>query len=222
MQILRNLQGLASVDKVYPALNPSPSTLITTPDLTGHQGYLEPEGTSGGVNAYTAWAAGVTGDNLYVVDNEPGINLDHEEFNFVKADLSGGGNYLYVPDCAPGFTYQIPNCESWIAHGTAVAGILVAGDNGHGVTGFVPDSHYVNASMTDSVSGDLNSFTGAIENGIEPGSIWVIEVALPGKFSTSTYDEDQYGQVPVELWPDVFSAIEQATAYGVTVIEGTL
>ncbi len=227
VQILRNMQALPSVDKVYPEMKPSPTSLLTTPDLTTWQGYLKPESTHGGVNAEAAWAAGVTGDNIYIVDNEPGINLDHEEFDFVKAKLSEGGNYLYTPDCAPGFTYQISNCESWIAHGTAVAGILVAGDNDHGVTGIAHESNFVNASMTDGVAADLAIASDGIDdpfNGgdddVEPGSIWVIEVALPGKFSGPSYPDDPYGQVPVELWPDVFNAIEQATAYGVTVIEG--
>jgi len=217
VQILRNLQGLTSVDKVYPAVKPQLTTLMTTPDLTGHQGYLEPEGTSGGLNAEAAWTAGVTGDNLYVIDSEPGMNFDHEEFDLVKAPLSEGGNYLYQPYCAPGFPEGLPDCDLFISHGTAVAGILVAGDNGHGVTGFAPDAYFVNATTDDITDPGLYGYTNGGDDDVEPGSIWLIEFAMPGKFSTG---DDQYGQVPIELLPEVFSAIEQATAYGVTVIEG--
>ncbi|MBN1283206.1 MAG: S8 family serine peptidase [Proteobacteria bacterium] len=231
VQILRNLRGLPSVDKVYPELKPFPSSLLTTPDLTGLQGYLKPEATHGGVNAEAAWAAGITGQDVYVVDNEPGMNFDHEEFDLVKAELDDGGNFLYQPDCAPGFPYAIPNCESWIAHGTAVAGILIAQDNGHGVTGLAHDAYYVQGSMTDGAAGDLGVATDGIDSpttdgddDIEPGSIWILEVQLTGKFNTSGTCagsvDDQYGCVPLELWPDVFGAIEQATAFGVTVIEG--
>ncbi len=220
VQILRNMQALPSVDKIFPEMKPSPTSLLTTPDLTTWQGYLKPEDTNGGVNAEAAWAAGVTGANVYIVDEEHGINLDHEELGLVADDLSDGGNYLYQPDCAPGFPPAISDCDSWIAHGTAVAGILVAAHNDHGVDGIAPDAYYVHATSGDGVGADLYAMTGSVETGIEPGTIWVIEVALPGKFSGPSYPDDPYGQVPVELWPDVFNAIEQATAYGVTVIEG--
>ncbi|MFA5186483.1 MAG: S8 family serine peptidase [Patescibacteria group bacterium] len=220
VQILRNMQALPSVDKIYPEMKPSPTSLLTTPDLTTWQGYLKPEATHGGVNAEAAWAAGVTGANIYIVDNEHGMNFDHEEFNLVKANLSLGGNYLYQPECAPGFPPEYSDCDSWIAHGTAVTGILIAGHNDHGIKGFVPDAYYVHATMSGSVSNDLYGYTNGGNDDIEPGTIWVIEVALPGKFSGPSYPDDPYGQVPVELWPDVFNAIEQATAYGVTVIEG--
>ena len=220
VQVFKNLRALPSVDRIFPELKSSPISLLTTPDLTGSQGYLKPESTHGGVNAEAAWAAGVTGANIYVVDNEHGMNFDHEEFNLVKANLSDGGNYLYQPDCAPGFPPEYSDCDASIAHGTAVAGILIAAHNDHGVDGMVPDAYYVHATMGGGVSDDLSTMTGSVETGIEPGTIWVIEVGLPGKFSGPSFPEDPYGMVPVELWPDVFDAIEQATAYGVTVIEG--
>ncbi|MFH1829684.1 MAG: S8 family serine peptidase [Pseudomonadota bacterium] len=223
VRIMRELAETEGVAKVYPQLNPSPAGLSSTPSLVGHQTYLYDELTYGGLNAQAAWNAGITGQDVYVVDNEPGMNFDHEEFNLVKANFPAG-NWFYQADCAPGIPPAIPNCESWIAHGTAVTGILIAGNNGNGTTGFAYSADYVQGSMTGGVGDDLSAF--AIEGGgLEPGSVWLLEVQLPGKFNITgscagETMQDQYGCVPVELWPDVFDAIEAASAYGVTVIEG--
>jgi hypothetical protein len=221
--LLRELNETYGVSKVYPRLRPGPADLFTTPSLTGHQEYLNDEATYGGLNAQYAWTAGVTGSNIFVVDNEPGMNFDHEEFSLVKDDFSNGGNFFYTPSCAPGFPEEISNCDSWIAHGTAVTGILIAGHNSHGVNGFAPDAYYIQGSMSGGVSADLYSH-GQEGGDVEPGSIWLLEVQLPGKYNTSGWCggdvSTQYGCMPVELWPDVFDQIEVASAFGITVIEG--
>ncbi len=218
VKIMRELAETQGVEKIYPQFNPGPASLSSTPSLISHQKYLFDELTYGGLNALAAWNAGYTGQNVYVVDNEPGMNFDHEEFTLTKADFPAG-SWLYQPDCAPGIPPAIPDCDSWIAHGTAVAGILIAGDNGHGVTGFAYSATYVHASMGGGPGGDL--YVAAHPGGIEPGSVWIFEIQLPGKFNTSgSCKTDQYGCVPVELWPDVFDTIEMASAYGITVVEG--
>ncbi|MFA4875177.1 MAG: S8 family serine peptidase, partial [bacterium] len=233
VKVMRELSAVPGVKYVYPEFKPSPAGLDTTPALTGLQGYLYAENTSGGLNAQAAWSQGVHGQDVYIVDNEHGINLFHADLSLVNKALFEGGSYLYFPDCVPGFIPQIDDCDSWIAHGTAVAGILVAQDNGHGTTGFAPAAKYVNSPMSSSVEGDLRISTDGFDdpvswgdNDLEPGSVWVLEVQLPGKYTnlncTPPWDAAcEYGMVPVELWPDVYDAIQQATAYGVTVIEGS-
>lgn len=221
--LLRELNDTYGVAKAYPRLKPGPSDLWTTPSLTVHQEYLNDEATYGGLNAQYAWSAGITGANMYVVDNEPGMNFDHEEFSLVKDDFEDGGNFFYTPSCAPGFPEELSDCDSWIAHGTAVTGILIAGHNSHGIDGFAPDAYYIQGSMSGGVSADLYSV--AQPGGmLEPGAIWLLEVQLAGKYNTSGVcsgdAEAQYGCMPVEMWPDVFDQIEVASAYGVTVIEG--
>ncbi len=230
--LLNELRGMAGVARIYPALRGSPAGLAATPALDGLQGYLFPESTHGGLNAHAAWNAGVTGEDVIVVDNEHGMNFFHEDLGLIDEHFKDGGNFLYYPDCAPGYTNDFPNCESYIAHGTAVAGVLSALDNGHGVTGFAPDAFLLEVSLGNGTYGALRNATDGVDPGnnplltdIEPGTIWVIEVQLPGKLSDGScsgqYASDQYGCVPTELWPEDFAAIEQATAYGVTVISGS-
>ncbi len=232
--VMTELRGKPGVTYVYPEFRPYPASLESTPSLVGWQAYLNPEATHGGLDAQAAWAAGVHGAGVIVVDHEEGLNFGHEDLGLTAIDYLDDptGSYIAQPDCAPGFPEAVADCPAWIAHGTAVAGILVAQDNGHGVTGFAPQAKYLSASMLDGVTAELAGSTDGIDeptteldNDIEPGTIWIIEVQLPGKYSagscTSTATVDgQYGCVPVELWPDSFDAIAQATAYGVTVIEG--
>ncbi len=224
--LLNELRGMEGVTKVYPGMQGSPSGLAATPALDGLQGYLFPESTHGGLNAHAAWNAGATGEGVTVVDNEHGMNFDHEDLGLIATRHSEGGNFFLYPDCAPGFEPQIPNCESAIAHGTAVAGVMVALNNGHGVTGFAPDAFLLHESggsygLINSSTDGIDDPNTILDDDLEPGSIWVIEMQLPGKFAdgcSGVYASDQYGCMPRELWPEDFAAIEQATAYGVTVI----
>ena len=86
------------------------------PDYTEHQTYLgEPPP---GMNAQYAWQfPDGKGDGITIVDIEFGWNWDHVDL--INASANTGSN----------------NNEN---HGTAVMGILVAEENGFGITGFAP------------------------------------------------------------------------------------
>jgi len=232
MELMNELKIQRGVDKVYPKFRDYPASLETTPSLTGHQDYLKKESTHGGLNAEAAWAEGITGADVFLVDAEKGVNLDHDDLGLIGAYDYQGGSMLGHPDCAFGegvATY--PDCDSWIAHGTAVAGVLVAEDNGHGVTGFAPDARYLLSQLSGGTSGALRVRTDGINESqggaddIEQGSIWVVEIQVPGKLTEDGCGggdaTSQYGCMPAEIYQYMFDAIEQATAYGVTVIVGS-
>lgn len=232
VKLMHDLAATPGVKYVYPQFKGVLlGALDSTPSLTGLQGYLYDEATHGGLNASAGWSAGTHGENVYVVDNEPWMNFDHYDLQPLTKDLWwNGGNYLDTPDCAT--TPPPSDCDSAMAHGTAVAGILIAKDNSHGVTGFSPAANFILGPMRGSAQDELVKATNGVvdpnnhsEDDIEPGSVWIFENGAYGKYSnpscTPEWDSAcEYGEVPVELWPDVFNAIKQATAYGVTVIEG--
>lgn len=98
-----------------------------TPDLQEFQGYLGPDP---GVNAIGAWAMGYRGENVGLADIEYAWLLEHEEWN--EGALTPEPN-------------QTPDLEALQDitdgnHGTGVAGVLIAGDNGYGITGIAPDA----------------------------------------------------------------------------------
>lgn len=122
----RALQGLPGIEFVtLESLEPSPPPVDIDPptrDLSALQGYLGP---APGVDAIAAWALGVDGTGVRMADVEYAWLVDHEEWN--EGQL--------IPE--PGQTPDLASLEG-IAdgnHGTAVAGELIGGDNGYGVTG---------------------------------------------------------------------------------------
>lgn len=130
---LEDAEALAALDVVEfvsrsSQLPPPPVDLDPpTPDLVEFQGYLGPDP---GVDAMAAWRMGHRGQSVRLVDIEYAWLLDHEEWNEGTMEPEPG---------------QTPNLEALegIAdgnHGTAVAGVLIAGDNGYGVTGIAPDA----------------------------------------------------------------------------------
>lgn len=126
----RALQTLNVVEFVSrsPIATPPPLDIApTTPDLTALQGYLGPDP---GVDAIGAWAMGHRGANVRLADVEYAWFVDHEEWN--EGTLIAEPNQTPFLDALEGITDG--------NHGTAVAGVLIAGDNGYGVTGIAPDS----------------------------------------------------------------------------------
>ncbi len=126
----RALQALDLVEfvSIAPHTPPPPVDLDPpTPDLVPEQAYLGPEL---GVDATGAWAMGYTGSNVGLADVEYAWFVDHEEWN----------DGSLIPE--PGQTPDLAALEG-IAdgnHGTAVAGELIGGDDGYGVTGIAHGS----------------------------------------------------------------------------------
>ncbi len=126
----RALQALDVVEFVSLSIiaTPPPVDIApTTPELTGFQGYLGPDP---GVDAIGAWAMGYRGENVGLADIEYAWSLEHEEWN--EGTMTPEAN-------------QTPDLEALLDttdgnHGTGVAGVLIAGDNGYGITGIAPDA----------------------------------------------------------------------------------
>ena len=115
--------GLESTDLVmYCDLVPdeevAPPVDVPPTTYTFNQNYL---GRNPGVNAKFLWDLGITGQDVTVGDIEYNVNLNHEEW--------AGENKVVLADGL------IPLNNSYEDHGTAVAGVVVAPDNGYGVTG---------------------------------------------------------------------------------------
>ena len=126
----RALQALDVVEFVsLSSLTPPPPLDIAppTPDLTELQGHLGPDP---GVDAIGAWAMGYRGASVRLSDIEYAWLVDHEEWN--------EGTLIPEPNQTPDLAALEGITDG--NHGTAVAGVLIAGDNGYGVTGIAPDS----------------------------------------------------------------------------------
>lgn len=106
---------------VYESLVVTPPEDIApvTPDFVSEQLYL---GSDPGLDVAGAWAMGYDGTGIRLADIELAWHTEHEEWN-------DGGFSM-----EPGQTPSVDSLE-FVDHGSSVAGQLIAGNNGYGLTG---------------------------------------------------------------------------------------
>jgi len=165
-----------------------------TPDLQAEQTYTGDAPDGIGWQEVAGWP-GAAAASVAVADLEYGWNPDHE-------DLAG----------------RVPSGPDWgwesgyyPCHGTLVLGVLVAGDNGFGVSGLVPAVEVLMSSPYTATSRDYNLAASIDGIGalLVPGDILLIEQQA---YANGTY-------APVEVAPDVWDAISLLVASGVVVVE---
>ena len=173
----------------------------STPDFTSYQEYLFEES---GPAVSRAWDyPGGRGEGITVAVLDAHCNRHHEDLAHRLGDdgvVIGG-----LPGGLPGA----------IDHGTAVAGLLIAGNNGFGITGICHQAsmrlYFVDAAEHLANAIDL---TQAV---LAAGDLILIELQVPGPNHSG--GDDQFGMVPAEYIPSVFDAISLAVAQGRIVIE---
>ncbi|MCB9763639.1 MAG: S8 family serine peptidase [Alphaproteobacteria bacterium] len=164
----------------------------TTPDFTGQQGYLGPAPGGFGIDEAARWPGG-DGANVAIADLEYGWETGHEDLARVDAATTWG-----------------LDTDQYRFHGNGVLGILLAGVNGYGVDGMVPEADPV-VIYPYTPEGEYN-LPAAINGGVamlDPGDVLLIEQQIVA--------EGDYA--PVEADPATFDAIALAVAAGVVVVE---
>ncbi|MDH6355411.1 hypothetical protein M2132_001753 [Dysgonomonas sp. PH5-45] len=164
-----------------------------TPNMESSQTYLR---SNPGVNAYYAWERGLTGEGVRVHDIEYGLNPDHEDLNEVNVSIAQN--------------MDIQSSMS-LDHGTAVAGIMCAGNNGYGITGIAHniDRFILYPEYTSSGYNRIKAVTRAIMDA-EPGDIILYEMQI--------YVQTTEDYVPAEYNNVVWDLTKAATDAGVVVI----
>lgn len=195
-KLLDALRAHPAVQTAYRAVVPPPPPVDippATPDGEPDQGYLSaaPEG----IEAAYAWTvAGGKGQGVKVVDIEYSWRETHEDLE----------SSVGAAECFP------PTAEH-IEHGTASMGLLIAGQNGYGVSGI---AHLATPIfVTDHPQGMSYSVARAIDCAmtlLDPGDVMLIEAQTYGPNGTF---------VPVEWDQAEFDAISIATAVGIVVVE---
>ena len=179
-------------------------------DLSAMQGYLDPSPL--GMDARYAWTLpGGRGENVRIVDVEYNWNLNHNDLAAAAANL-----FVYVKGVNP-----ISDAEqdqgNW-NHGTAVIGILVAANDGVGITGIAPGARLglINP-LTDNTRPDVAAAIRRAVASMEAGDLILLELQSP---SGPHFDPfPGHGLLPIEYEPDIYAAIKSATSQGVIVIE---
>jgi Subtilase family/Carboxypeptidase regulatory-like domain/Immune inhibitor A-like, MAM domain len=178
------------------SINKSGASPAATPNYESLQGYLG--APPNGINALNVRALpGGRGAGVTVVDVEGAWLWAHEDLPAPVLDLN-----VHYTDI------------SWRNHGTAVLAEVRGIDNGYGVTGIAPDCD-IGASSIGNWRPTSVAIVAAAD-ALDPGDIILIELHSPGP---RTFDESQFGYMPMEFWQDVFDAIQYATFKGLIVCE---
>ena len=155
------------------------TSLTQTPDFSDMQIYKEGNhgGDTIGIYAEYAWGLGIKGEGIQVADVEWGWNYDRE-------DLAG-------PNFIDGLTTTDHLLDE---HGTAVAGVIFAKDNGIGVTGMAHEAeNFTGYSVVP--KGRTAAIGLALEN-LNTGDVLMYELqrvgpageVVPADFSQSVWD----------------------------------
>ncbi len=197
-RIAARLARTKAVWQAYVAPRPVPAAApggasTTSRNFEPAQGYLH--SAPNGVGAMEVWGfAGGKGSGVRVCDIEGNWNYSHEDLPAGILLLGG----TVIPDIG------------WRNHGTAVLGEIVAKPGTSGVVGI---AHQAKAATHSAVIGGVFNTAGAIMGAaasLGAGDVILIELQATGP-------NGKY--VAMQYWDDVFSAIQAATAKGITVVE---
>lgn len=176
-----NYASLISLEPIKPPFDIPP----TTPDFMVNQTYIGP---NPGLNMQYAWDLGLKGEGIRVRDVEYGFNANHEDLNEVNAFI------------ASGMTISSDATATYTEHGTAVVGIVIAGNNGYGMTGLAHEAtemilypewqeigysriNAVNQSIQNSTVGDV-----IIYEMQEDGAAAGFEDYVPAEYNSVIWD----------------------------------
>lgn len=176
--------------------HPRPVPPPTTPNLIPYQTYLHSAAAWNGYDVEYAWTQpGGDGSQIKLIDIEYDWTLGHEDLQKKLSDIIWGTRYT-----------------GWGAdHGTASIGISCALNNSYGVRGIVYNATLKLVGVCD--AGYNWVLADAINNAVansQPGDVILLE--------QQGYDAAT-NCCPVEIYPDVYSAIVNATANGRIIIE---
>lgn len=137
------------------------------------------------VRAPEAWAMGYTGKGVRVAVIDGGIFAAHPD---LAANVDAAAGRSFVPG-APGSCEVQFNCDTgtfW--HGTHVAGIVAAVNNGIGVVGIAPEATIVPVKALHSGSGSFASIIQAVLYAATDGRADIINMSLGAVFNRGGRD----------------------------------
>jgi hypothetical protein len=219
-QVCRELETIAGVASARPM--PLPTSPPVTPDYEPLQGYLDSAGSAPvGIDARYAWTwPGGDGAGVTVCDIEYSWNYNHDDIS------KAYGSQINPRPLVDPFRNDSTH------HGTAVIGLLVADDNGRGITGICHGANLKTCGSYFIVPGppidtiwDVPAAIAYAINTLSPGDVILLEQQWDYYDpTTSTTDF-----IPIEWWTNYYSsaqshngvyiAIENAIANGINVVE---
>jgi subtilisin family serine protease len=161
----------------------------------------------GAISAPQAWAAGAFGEGARVAVLDGGIFNTHPDLQ-ANIDVARSASFV------PGQAFNTDVGTFW--HGTHVAGIVAAADNGLGVIGIAPKATIIGVKVLHSGSGSFESVIAGINYAATPiaeggGGAHIINMSLGATFDR--VDRDQTGLNETSDNSHLINALSKATSY---------
>lgn len=208
------LSGVKSVVPDYKAkwLEPEEVVPLANPPSIGDDEYFF--GLQWGldaINAPEAWNAGATGKNAKVFILDSGIDAEHP-------DLAPSLNTSLCKSFVPGEDWNIQP-GVYFNHGSHVAGIVAAADDGDGVIGVAPNAEIVAVKVLSEYdgSGDFSWINAGIVYAANNGAD-VINMSLGATFARNGFYIDENGElqkIPASHIQEIIIASQRAVDYAV-------
>ena len=155
----------AAQDLVVQWQEPNPSETAITPN---DETFFPFQWNMQAMEAPAAWAAGCTGAGVRVAINDGGIYDVHPD---IEPNLDKACSVSFVP----GHPYNDDTGTFW--HGTHVAGIVAAADNGTGVIGVAPEATLIGVKVLHSGTGSFGQVIGGILYAADPAGFGLPQCA---------------------------------------------
>jgi subtilisin family serine protease len=147
----------------------TPVQEITNPEQTavtpGNDTFFPLQWAHTALNSQGAWSAGCTGAGARVAVIDGGIYSAH-------VDLAGAIDTACSTSFVPGKAFNNDVGTFW--HGTHVAGIIAARDNGTGVIGVAPDATIIGVKALDNGSGSFGAVILGVLYAADPASFGAV------------------------------------------------
>jgi subtilisin family serine protease len=142
------------IDQVVQWQKPLPETPLVDAAVTpGDETFINLQWNIKAVEAAGAWAAGIDGSGVRVAVIDGGIYSAH-------VDLAGNIDVAASRSFVPGFAFNEDVGTFW--HGTHVAGIIAAADNGIGTIGIAPKATIIGVKALHNGSGSFGAVIAAL------------------------------------------------------------
>lgn len=132
------------------------------------------------VKAPAAWAAGYTGRGVRVAVIDGGIFGTHPDLA-ANVDTAAARSFVPGPEGSCAAAWNCDTGNTW--HGTHVAGIVAAPNNGLGVVGIAPDATIVPVKALHNGGGSFASVIAAILYASSEGRADIINMSLGADFN---------------------------------------
>lgn len=207
-----------------------------TDNMESLQGYMRHADRQGIDARYAHSLLGGRGKGMKIIDIEATWNVNHEDLPppFFFSGTVAANEISSALNINRNDITTFPETEINSHHGTAVVGVLVARNDGRGMTGIASDAQWGASSVVraEALLGVLGWTSGihdasvadatlrAIEV-LKAGDVILIEQHSPGPPTANACRTNcrQFEYVPMEYYPDSFDAFSTASALGIVVVE---